>query len=80
MKPDKNIYDYAMEAIGASPNETIFIGDDGGSGELRGAKNAGLTTVFSEYVSPKPTDLRNSILKYADYHVKRFDDLLSIIL
>ena len=79
MKPDKKIYEYALSLSGTKPDETIFIGDDGGSGELSGAKKAGLTTVFTEYISPKPPELRKQILQYADYHVTKFSDLLSVI-
>jgi putative hydrolase of the HAD superfamily len=44
-KPDVRIYRHALGALGASPTESIFVGD-GGSDELRGAKAIGMTTVL----------------------------------
>lgn len=40
-KPDKEIYKLACERLGASPEQSIFVGD-GGSNELEGASKAGL--------------------------------------
>ncbi|KOR90128.1 HAD family hydrolase [Paenibacillus solani] len=41
-KPNPEIYRLACEHVSVSPQESLFIGD-GGSDELRGAHNAGLT-------------------------------------
>ncbi|EHB68689.1 MULTISPECIES: HAD family hydrolase [Paenibacillus] len=40
-KPQKEIYLMACERLGVTPEESIFVGD-GGSDELRGARDAGL--------------------------------------
>lgn len=44
-KPDARIYRRALDAIGARPDETIFVGD-GGSDEHRGARAVGMQTVL----------------------------------
>src|SRR5262249_59891291 len=44
-KPDARIYRRALDAIGARPDEAIFVGD-GGSDEHRGARAVGMQTVL----------------------------------
>ena len=44
-KPDARIYRHALEALGARPEEALFVGD-GGSDEHRGARAVGMQTVF----------------------------------
>jgi putative hydrolase of the HAD superfamily len=44
-KPDARIYRRALDAVGARPHESIFVGD-GGSDEHRGARAVGMHTVL----------------------------------
>jgi len=44
-KPDPRIYRHALDAIGAGPEETLFVGD-GGSDEHRGARAVGMRSVL----------------------------------
>ena len=44
-KPDLRIYQHALQAIDARPEEAYFVGD-GGSDEHRGARAAGMRTVL----------------------------------
>jgi putative hydrolase of the HAD superfamily len=44
-KPDPRIYRHALDAIGARPEETLFVGD-GGSDEHRGARAVGMRPVL----------------------------------
>jgi putative hydrolase of the HAD superfamily len=44
-KPDPRIYRHALNAIGARPEETLFVGD-GGSDEHRGARAVGMQSVL----------------------------------
>ena len=78
LKPDIKIYKYAMEQMNITPEKSVFIGD-GGSDELRGAKMAGMKTVFSEYLEDKQEVERLNILKYADYHIKKFSGLIDCL-
>lgn len=44
-KPDPRIYRYALDPLGISPTEALFVGD-GGSEEHRGARELGMRTVL----------------------------------
>jgi putative hydrolase of the HAD superfamily len=78
LKPDKKIYDYAMRCLNVKSNESIFIGD-GGSDELNGAKQAGMKTVFAEYLEKKSMAKMRNLLSDSDYHIDRFEELVNII-
>lgn len=78
LKPDIKIFQYAMEQMCTTPEKSVFVGD-GGSDELRGAKRAGMKTVFSEYMEEKQEVERIKILKYADYHIKKFSGLMDCL-
>jgi len=45
VKPQKEIYHRCLRELGAEPQECLFVGD-GGSQELKGAREVGLTTVM----------------------------------
>lgn len=78
LKPDKRIYELAMKKLEVFPNECLFVGD-GGSNELYGARLTGMKTVFTEALENKSDDKRNSIMKYADYHIKQFSEVLNCL-
>ena len=67
VKPEPEIYQIALDSLGVTAEESIFVGD-GGSDEIRGAKEVGFTTVMTtEIISklwPEKIDAR---AKYADY-------------
>ena len=44
-KPDPRIYRHALDALGARPEDALFVGD-GGSDEHRGARAVGMRAVF----------------------------------
>ena len=48
LKPDPRIYQQVLQALGVSPEDTIFVGD-GGSNELAGARRAGLTALWATW-------------------------------
>ncbi|MBH0164999.1 HAD-IA family hydrolase [Fictibacillus sp. 7GRE50] len=50
-KPQKEIYQMACEKLGVTPQESVFIGD-GGSDELRGATEAGMTALQAIWFLP----------------------------
>ena len=45
VKPEPQIYRICMQELGVTPDQCVFIGD-GGSGELEGARNLGITTIM----------------------------------
>jgi putative hydrolase of the HAD superfamily len=76
VKPEKEIYEIALRKLGLSAQECLFVGD-GGSGELEGAKNAGLMSVFFSGVIreiwPEKIEPRRKI---ADYHIESLEELI----
>lgn len=78
LKPDRQIYELAMQRLNVSPGQCLFVGD-GGSNELCGAKSAGMGTVFSEMLETKNAKQRETIIKYADYHIKHINELLNYL-
>lgn len=78
LKPDRQIYELAMQRLHVSPEQCLFVGD-GGSNELCGAKTAGMGTVFSEMLEKKNVEQRKSIVKYADYHIKHINELFNYL-
>jgi putative hydrolase of the HAD superfamily len=74
LKPDKYIYNMAIQKMNVNSKECCFVGD-GGSKELYGAKQVGMSTVFTEYLEKKSEEIRKEILKYADFHITEFREL-----
>lgn len=75
LKPDRHIYEIAVQRMKVNPLECCFVGD-GGSNELFGAKQIGMNTVCSEYLEKKSVEKRKDILKYTDYHISEFKELI----
>ncbi len=78
LKPDRQIYNLAMQRLDVSPDQCLYVGD-GGSNELYGAKSAGMGTVFSEMLETKNAPQRESIIKYSDYHIKHINELFNYL-
>jgi putative hydrolase of the HAD superfamily len=71
LKPDKRIFDYALQLNNAKPAETIMIGDSY-EADIRGAQNAGIDQV---YFSPHS----ESANKSATFNVKKLEDVMGIL-
>ena len=75
-KPDKEIYEIGLKRIHQTPENAVFIGD-GGSNELYGAKQVGLSTVMVAGVIreiwPEQIDAHR---KDADYIIEEIDELI----
>lgn len=78
LKPDRQIYKLAMQRLNVSPEQCLFVGD-GGSNELCGAKSVGMGTIFSEMLETKNAEQRESIIKYADYHIKHINEVFNYL-
>ena len=78
VKPDKKIYQLAMERMDATADKCFFIGD-GGSNELYGAKYCGISTILTEFLTVKDTATRDKILKSADYVISDFKEIIDIV-
>ena len=76
VKPEPEIYQIALDSLGVAAEEAIFVGD-GGSDELRGAKEVGFTTVMTtEIISNMWPEKIPDRAKYADYKISRLADLI----
>jgi putative hydrolase of the HAD superfamily len=75
-KPDAEIYLRSLRELGVRPDEGVFVGD-GGSNELKGAREVGLTTVMMagmvKRLFPELLDERRSD---ADYVIDDVQELL----
>ena len=71
MKPQKEIFEYALKKINGNTGECIMIGDKPNA-DIQGAVNAGMDTIFVNYThadcSLKPT--------YTIFHLKELESIL----
>jgi putative hydrolase of the HAD superfamily len=68
VKPQKEIFDYALQLTGASVNESIMIGDNPDA-DIKGAINVGMDSVFVNHLN-KSIDLTPT---YTIYHLKELE-------
>lgn len=78
LKPQKEIYNIAFQKMSVKPEDCIFIGD-GGSDELKGAKELGMKTILSGYLLKRDKKQHDLIMKYADYYIDDFMQLKNIL-
>jgi putative hydrolase of the HAD superfamily len=71
LKPDKRIFEYALQLNNAIAAETIMIGDSYES-DIRGARNAGIDQI---YFNPNPKEKD----KTASYLVTNLKEIIDII-
>jgi len=73
LKPDREIFNYALRLNQATPEEAIMIGDSF-SADIEGAKNAGIDQIYLQ---------RNNLLSYTGQHatfiVKSLQEVFSIL-
>ena len=75
IKPEPEIYLIACDSISVKPTESVFVGD-GGSNELKGARNLGFSTVMTtEIIETLWPEKIPAISKFADYQIKKLKEL-----
>jgi putative hydrolase of the HAD superfamily len=79
LKPDQRIFRLALDRLEIEAAQCFYVGD-GGHEELRGAREAGMTTILTtEYSSriwpEKIPDLRQN----ADYEIPRLEDIIKVL-
>lgn len=74
VKPQSEIYQIALCEMKAHPEECIFIGD-GGSQELQGAKEAGISTVLTSYLLKRDEEQMEELKEYADFYTEDFREI-----
>jgi len=72
-KPSKIPFLEAVKKIGINPENILFVGDRPGR-DIKGAKAAGMKTVFAKY-----GDLEGIKKSGADYEIEKITDLLNIV-
>ena len=71
LKPNKEIFDFAIGKAGCCYNESIMIGDNLDA-DIFGAMNAGMDTIFVNHINEETTLKPNYII----YHLKELEDIL----
>jgi len=71
LKPNKEIFDYAMQKAGAALKESIMMGDNQDA-DIQGGINAGLDTVFVNHLNVQPT-VKST---YMIHHLKELENIL----
>jgi putative hydrolase of the HAD superfamily len=78
-KPDARIYSLALDALGTSPTEALFVGD-GGSHEHRGARDLGMTTVLvTRFATHWPSEVLEARRPYADFELPDVPALIAAL-
>jgi len=70
LKPNKEIFEFALQVSGASINESIMIGDNIDA-DIKGAMNAGLDTIFVNHLGVE-TDAKPT---YIIHHLKELEEI-----
>jgi putative hydrolase of the HAD superfamily len=78
LKPQIEIYKIALEKMNVSHQKSFFIGD-GGSDELKGAKELGIKTIQTGYLLENEKKDPNSTKDFADYYIEDFKELINIV-
>jgi len=78
LKPQSEIYEIALERMKTIPKKCVFVGD-GGSDELKGAKELGMKTILTGYLLKKERKELDSIKNFADYYIDDFKEIISIM-
>lgn len=78
LKPQREIYNIALKKMKVTPEKCIFIGD-GGSDELKGAKELGMHTILTGHLLKRDEKQHNEIRKYADYYIEDFIEIKDIL-
>ncbi|MBI9011513.1 MAG: HAD-IA family hydrolase [Clostridiales bacterium] len=75
VKPDAEIYEIALNKMNTISEKCLFVGD-GGSDELKGAKQLGITTAMAKQFIERD-ELKNS--EDVDYVINKFSDLCHLL-
>jgi putative hydrolase of the HAD superfamily len=71
VKPNKEIFEYALNITGAAIKESIMLGDNLDA-DIKGAMNAGMDSIFVNHLKIE-TDVKPT---YMIYHLQELEDIL----
>lgn len=72
VKPNKEIFDYALKVTGAALQESIMIGDNLDA-DIAGAINAGMDSIFVNHIKAELNGVQPT---YVIYHLKELEEIL----
>jgi len=76
VKPEREIYDICLDRLGVRPSDALYVGD-GGSSELQGARDVGLTTVMMVgMIKDIWADKIERRKAHADFVIERLSELV----
>ncbi|NOY07505.1 MAG: HAD family hydrolase [Spirochaetes bacterium] len=76
LKPDKKIYQLALDKMKTIPEKSLFVGD-GGSNEFKGAKLFNMETLMTtEFIKELWPEKIDEIKNDADYVVDKLNDII----
>ena len=79
VKPERSIYEHCLRSLGLAADECLFVGD-GGSNELSGAKDVGMSTVFvSGVMAELWPELVPERLSQCDHHIEQVPEVLTLL-
>ena len=79
VKPERAIYENCLLKLGLAAEECLFVGD-GGSNELAGARDMGMSTVFVSGIIAELWPARvPERLALCDHHVERIPEVLMLL-
>lgn len=70
VKPNKEIFDYALQRTGAALHESIMIGDNQ-EADIKGAINAGMDSIFVNHLNTNATTAPTYII----HHLKELEQI-----
>ena len=71
VKPNKEIFEYALRITGAQLNESIMIGDNLDA-DIKGAINAGMDSIFVNHISAELKDVKPT---YVITHLRELEEI-----
>ena len=71
VKPNKEIFDYALRITGAELQQSIMIGDNLDA-DIKGAINAGMDSIFVNHIN---ADLKGIKPTYVITHLKELEEI-----
>ena len=78
LKPQSQIYEIGLKKMNTTSEKCIFVGD-GGSDELKGAKELGMKTILVGHLLEKERKDHDILKKIADYYIKDFREIIGIV-
>ena len=71
LKPNKEIFDFALQKAGASLDKSIMIGDNLDA-DIQGGINAGMDTIFVNHINAQP-HIKST---HEVFHLKELENIL----